>query len=156
MHDEPRVSRTSLFDEARGEFRDHGDIETVVMARIASLPENDFCHFARESFQDGVGFAYLRFDGTAGADAFIVDTSEVVRLHDDVVEAFFHTRPRNRHSGFDKPRVHRELLEQLAIQVLFGDHKACPDSVDQYEFAAFLAFIEGYQLVTNSLTHNQH
>lgn len=146
----------SHLDDARGELRCHTDVEIAIIRRIADLPKEDNCHFARESFQNGAGYAYTHVDGMSAPNALIVDDSDVVSIHRHVVDTFFSLRPKNRYIDPNKLQTYRDALEVLVIQVLLGESTNCPDWIDVYELEAFLAFIEGYQLVAHSVTHNQH
>ena len=150
------VVSASRLQEVRAEIRSHTDLEATILGRIAELPEDDFCHHSRESFQYGVGYAYMHVDAAPGSEVFTEDGFQTLRIRPDIITAFFHTRPKNKYLPIDIQTRYRETLEGLAIRICHGESVQPPDWIDCYELAAFLSFIDGYQLVANSVTHNQH
>lgn len=126
MEYEQRLTPQSRLFEARNELREHIDLETSLIEQINELPEDDFCHNARESLALGAGYAYLcRHD--------------VKHTEEDVFEAFFSLQPRNNY--VDEITVRR--TEQALIKALA---EPMDDTVDLYVLEELAAFIEGYEV----------
>lgn len=156
MRSELAPISVARLDDARAELRSHIDVELAVMGKIASLPEDDFCHFSRESFQHGAAYAFTRVEDTSGPEAFVIDDQEVPGVIHTVIDAFLCTRPQNKYLSPHQQQSLRHVLEHVAILLLLGEPIEYSHLSGSYEIEAFLAFVDGYQLVTRSVTHNQH
>lgn len=143
MEYERRISPNSLLFEARHELRRHLALETSLIEQIALLPEDDFCHHARESYQLGAGFAFFvppvnNFDPSMLDSAIISEMSE----------AYFATLPRNRYLDEVTLRHAHDTLSFAAFQ-----DDCQPDiNIDPYELEALKAFAEGCLTVSGHLS----
>lgn len=128
--------------EARHDLRANLILETTLIERIAELPEDDFCHFSREAFQMGAGYAYQQRE--------VEDVS-----FDDVLATFFATRPRNRYLDPEVVEAERSTVNQAAFWLLeTGEMPQLESHVDPYQVEAVAAFAEGF-MVTASLISSQ-
>lgn len=137
-HSNPReiISRSL---EARHNIRQHLALETVLVERIAELPEDDFCSTEVESLQLGAGYAqHLHELGELYAPMHAgIDDSEAI------LEAFFATRPRNRYLYEHEVAEHRKQIHEAVIT----PDLELPDHIDPYEVSAASRFLEGYLTV---------
>lgn len=138
MEQEYRVSPTSRLFEARHELREHLALETALIERICDLPEDDFCHSARECFQLGAGYAYLQREAS--------DISL-----ENIFEAFFSTQPRNKYLDQEVVAFRQKEISEAALELLeTGEMPKVESHIDIYQVEASAAFVEGY-LITASM-----
>lgn len=146
---ETRGDQISVLTCARNNIRDDPSIESLLIERVIALPEDTSCHFARESLQFGAGYAYSLVDDGNIRDILVCDEADNALVSPHIAEAFFATLPRNRHVSPSVARQHQEDISRLVARALRGEAiLPLPPSIDAYQFEAFIAFIEGYQLVT--------
>src|SRR5687768_5639031 len=93
---QPHEIANQLF-EARMALRTYPALETALIERISELPEDDFCHMARETFQMGAGYAFQQRD-------FGPKTAE------DMLATFFATQPRNRYLDSETVELERKTI----------------------------------------------
>jgi len=135
METQKRVSSLSLLTEARHELRSHLALETALIECIGELPEDDFCHQARETLQYGAAYAYSRRE-TGGADELA-----------HVFVAFFETQPRNRYLDDDVIREAQQRVIDAALEHLEDqDFEEIDPTLNQYTIEALAAFINGYRM----------
>lgn len=138
MEHEHRLSPTSRLFEARHELRQHLGLETALTERIGELPEDDFCHIARESFQMGAGYAYLH----RGIDVSL----------ESVFAAFFATQPQNRYLDQETVTLGRKEISEAALTLLkTGEMPDIKSHIDVYQVEASAAFTEGYLMTASML-----
>ena len=132
--------------EARLELRAMANLplETTLMKRIAELPEDDFCNFARESMQMGAGFAQLQRDeGNISSD--------------DIFAMFFATQPQNRYVDYETVSLQRRSVIQIATELLeSGNLPECDSYMDTYEVEAAAAFAEGFMIAFSFVPFQHH
>lgn len=136
VENEHRISPLSLLFEARHELRKHLALETVLIEKICELPEDDFCHDAREAMTLGAGYAYLQKDRDPGEDQWI-----------HVFAAFLALQPRSRYADPDVIREQHEKIIKAALD--WFDSPEPPEidpAVNQYTVEALVAFIEGFMI----------
>lgn len=129
---------TSELLRARDQLRSHLELETALIARTAELPEEDFCHDARHSFQLGAGCAYLK-------------QHEEMTL-DDVFAVYFDTQPQNRYIEREVIELERKRIAEAALNLL--DNCEMPkteDGIDPFQTESSAAFVEGYLLTVSLL-----
>ena len=133
---EQRVSPLSLLFEARLELRKHNELERVLIEKICELPEDDFCHSARESMSLGASYAYLQLNQ---------DDAEDQWTH--AFTAFLNLQPRNRYTDELTIRRNNEKIIKAALDRLDSDEPPEMDStVDKYVVEGLVAFIDGFTL----------
>lgn len=133
METDKRVSPLSLLFEARHELRQHLALETVLIERICELPEDDFCHDAREAMSLGAGYAYLHLE----------DDAEDQWIH--IFSVFLDLQPRSRYQDEAFTREKNEKIIKAALDWLDNDEPPEMDpAVNQYTVEALVAFIEGF------------
>ena len=143
MEHEYRLSPMSRLFEARHELRQHLALETSLIERICELPEDDFCHSARESFQLGAGYAYLQ----RGTDT----------PFETVFTAFFATQPQNRYLDPEAVSLARKEIADAALEFLeTGEMPTIENHIDIYQVEASAAFTEGYVMAASMLTHESN
>ncbi|MEO5499145.1 MAG: hypothetical protein ABIR46_01440 [Candidatus Saccharimonadales bacterium] len=126
--------------EARHNLRNHLALETMLIERIAELPEDDFCHFAREAFQIGTGYAQMLHEDSKLFDPSGYDSDYTAKI----LEGFFEIRPRNRYlRDYQILEYRKQIYEGVVSPEL-----ELPDHLDPYEVSAASHFLEGYLLVT--------
>lgn len=136
IENERRVSPLSLFFEARHELRKHDDLEDALIERICELPEDDFCHNARESMSLGAGYAYLQLDQDGAEDQWT-----------HVFTAFLALQPRSRYADELTVRRNNEKIIKAALDWLDSDEMPEIDpAVNQYVVEGMVAFINGFAL----------
>lgn len=143
MEYKQRISPTSLLFEARHELRRHLALETSLIERIAQLPEDDFRHHTRESYQLGAGFAYM----TSSLDEPALPLLDIATVS-YVSEAYFAVMPRNRYIDESTlKQAHDALASAVLDSILQQDILKRSINVDPYEHEALEAFVEGYLTV---------
>lgn len=138
MEYQPRLSPLSRLFEARIELTNHLALETALIERVHELPEDDFCHNAREALALGAGYAYLKKD---------VVNQENNDVH--VFLAFFATKPRNRY--LDQMSVRRNqqaLIKAVADKMNGHGQNTVDETVDPYEIEELEAFMDGYAITS--------
>ena len=134
IENEYRVSPLSLLFEARLELRKHIALETTLIEKICELPEDDFCHNARESMSLGAGYAYTQLDEADSENQWI-----------HVFTAFLDLQPCNRYLDEATVRASNEKIIKAALDWLDSDEPPEIDpSVNQYVVEGLVAFIEGF------------
>src|SRR6478735_1666898 len=118
METEHRISQLNPLFEARLRLRKHADLETDLIARIAEIPKDDFCHSARESFQLGAGFAYLRLEEYPSQQGRETELSAEEMI--TVFDTFFAIQPRNRYLTPDETQQQRK---EVTFAVLHPETK---------------------------------
>lgn len=145
-----RRDRIADFTKARNRLREESDMESLILERVAQLPEETSRHFARESFQYGAGYGLLCAEIELDDDVFTSNDSGELALSPTITSAFFDTLARNRHLD---PRIVSEYKESLSYLVARAYENyvimPLPPVIDAYQFEAFIAFIEGYLLVAS-------
>lgn len=143
-----RFDKISEYTYARNQLRNDPQIEQLILEHVARLPEESSRHFARESFQFGAGYAYSLIDDLISDEVFVCDEAGESNIAPMLAEAFFKTLPRNRHQHPEVVKEYEQTVAHLVAQA-YADHAVKPlhPSIDAYQFEAFVAFIEGYQLV---------
>ncbi len=126
--------------EARHNLRKHLALETMLIERIAHLPEDNYCCQDAEYFQIGAGYAQMLYEGTGAIDPFGYDTEYTAKM----LETFFETRPQNRYLHDYQVLEYRKQVHEAVISPELG----LPDHIDPYEVSAAELFLEGYLLVT--------
>lgn len=137
-HRQPHEIANRLL-EARVSLRSHIALETTLLERIGELPEDDFCHFARETFQMGAGYAYHQ-------------RHEAMTTIEDAFSIFFATQPRNRYLDHEVVVLEEKRVALAALQ--FVETGAMPDlesHIDPYQVEAAAAFTEGFMLASSLL-----
>ena len=129
--------------DARAELRQCSTIETVLIERIGELPEDDYCHHARESMQLGAGYALIAHQ--EGCVGYVTDMQHVFA-------AYFAVQPQNRYLSEEAYR-HQQLTTIEAAMKHLEDIQLEPHE-DPHDAAALAAFFEGYSIASNSL-HNK-
>lgn len=143
-----RFDQISEYTYARNQLRNDPQIEQLILEHVARLPEESSRHFARESFQFGAGYAYTVTDDSISDEVFVCDEAGESTVTPMVAEAFFNTLPRNRHRHPEAVEEYKQTVARLVAQAYANQAvKPLHPSIDLYQFEAFVAFIEGYQLV---------
>jgi hypothetical protein len=146
---ESRFGCKSQLINARNDLRIDSVIDALVIERVNTLPEDNFCHFARESFQLGAGYAHMASTETLGDEAMTSDAAGNITISRSIVKTFFDSLPQNRHMSPETAEGHQTAIANLAARALLGEiYAPLHPTVDVYQFKAFIAFIEGYRLVT--------
>ena len=141
MEHDYRVSPLSRLFEARHELRQYILLETALIERTDQLPEDDFCHIARESFQLGAGYAYLQRE----TDDISLET---------VFEAYFATQPRNKYPDPEVVTLEKKVISEAAMRLLeTGKIPELESHIDIYQVEASAAFAEGYSITASMLVH---
>lgn len=143
MEPDKRLSPLSLLFEARHELRTHLALETALIELTAELPEDDFCHQAREALQLGAGYAYQRRE--------TADDGEL----DHLVDAFFATQPRNRYQDtqdLQQRHLYPALLYRRYQRIVGELHPA----IDPYTVEALAAFIDGFEITRDYFADQNH
>lgn len=144
MENQHRINPTSLLFEARHRLRTHLAVETQLLQRTDQLPEDDFCHFSRESLQLGAGFAWLQ----AESDAF-PEEDEILPV---AIEAFLSSRPKNRHLDEETRQAESAAFTETLLKRLDNSEEGVvPPFLSPYEIEAAEAFVDGYLTVYTSL-----
>jgi len=136
IENEKRVSSSSQVLEARIELREHLMLEAVLMDKIGTLPEENFCRDPREAFARGAGYAYLGVlhGGTSDGDRH-------------VFSAFFDQQPQNKYLDEMTVRRNQNALIKAALDQFDSEEPMfIEDSVDPYKVEELMAFIEGYEI----------
>lgn len=134
MEIEHRVSSLSHLFEARHELRKHLVLETALIEQICELPEDDFCHQAREAMALGAGYAYLQKDKEPGEDQWI-----------HVFTAFFALQPRHRYEDPEVTRARQEEIIKAALDWYDSTEEPNIDPhINQYTVEGLAAFINGF------------
>jgi hypothetical protein len=124
--------------EARLELHANLALETELIERIAELPEDDFCHTARESFQMGAGYAWQQREAEEPA-------------LEDIFATYFATQPQNRYLDYEVVELERKTISKAALELLeTGETPTLESHIDPYRVEAAAAFTEGY-LITASM-----
>lgn len=141
-------NRISEYINARNNLRADSVTEQQILERVALLPVDGFRDFARESFQLGAGYGHAVTGDTLKDDIFICDETNELNIVPHIMQAFFNTLPRNRHIDPEHVVQYQQTVAALVAQA-YTNHSVKPlhPSIDTYQFEAFVAFIEGYQLV---------
>lgn len=132
-HRQPHEIANRLL-EARAALRSHITLEKLLIERISDLPEDDFCHTAREAFQMGAGYAYQQ-RGHRGISL------------EDVFVTFFALQPHNRYLDPEVIELERKKVSHAALQFLeTGTMPESEGHMDPYQVEAAAAFTEGYMI----------
>lgn len=137
----PHEFANQLF-EARHGLRTYETVDLVLLELTALLPEDDFCHFAREALQLGAGLAGLWHD-------------EQITDMEDVFEAFFATQPINRYRDAEERTLERKLIVSEVLRSL--ETEAVPENhptLDPFIIEAAAAFFRGYAVTAHILKTN--
>jgi hypothetical protein len=136
METPKRVSPLSLLIEARHELRSHLALETTLMQRISELPEDNFCHHARESLAYGAGYAHTEFARNEAEDQWC-----------HVFSAYFALQPRNKYLDEAVVRETNERVIKAALDWLDNDDMPVIDpDINQYTVEGLVAFVEGFAM----------
>lgn len=139
--------------DARNRIRTSIAIETVLMDRIGTLPEDNFCHQARESYQLGAGYAWLMHETDFNeTDSTLDSSNDVLGMGKerflDACNAFHQTKPRNKYASSEEEAFRRNALNHAVQSVLDADGRIdVSPEIDLYDLEEQLAFIEGVATV---------
>ncbi len=139
VHRKPHEIVNRLF-EARNDLRSHIPLETALIERISTLPEDDYCCTDIESLQLGAGYAHLLHEGQNIFEPAQYEAKYTMF----VLQAFFATRPINR---YRHEHMVYEQQKQICEAVLTPDI-GLSDHLDPYEVSAAAMFLEGYLMTT--------
>lgn len=147
-----RISPISLLFEARHELRKHLALETKLIECIDALPEDDFCHHARESLQLGAGYALLRLSHDLG---FTIENTRTAIDPESLRNAhatYFSIQPRNKYEPEDEAQErHKHLSDASLVRTYNRPRLDIEARVDPYELNALTAFTDGYIIVIDEL-----
>lgn len=126
--------------EARHNLRKHLTLETMLIERIAQLPEDDYCCQDAEYYQIGAGYAQMLHEHGSTVDPSGYNSNYTA----NILEGFFATRPRNRYLHDYHVLEHQKQIYENVL----SPKLELPDHIDPYEVSAARLFVEGYLLVT--------
>lgn len=138
-HRQPHEIANRLF-EARMALRCTDTLDNLLLARIAELPDDDFCRLDIEYFQAGAGYAYLLHEERISLDPSLYGTDHTAVI----LDTFFAIRPHNRYLHDHESLEYRKQICEAVLTPGIG----LPDHLDPYEVSAAAMFVEGYKLVT--------
>lgn len=149
-----RLSPQSVFLEARLVLRKYLALETSLIEAAERLPEDDFCHMARENLHLGAGCAYQALTEVGREQLTIRPVPNEVELFlspeelEKACSYFFLTRPRNRYLDEATDLQYRQQTCDAAFSYLF-DGESCDSNeiIDGYEVEGLAAFIRGFAMV---------
>lgn len=137
-HRQPHEIANQLF-EARMTLRNTIALDNLLLARIAELPEDDFCRMDTEYFQAGAGYAHMLYEDQVSLDPALYGSAHTAVI----LDTFFAIRPQNRYLYDHEVYEYRKQICEAVLTPGIG----LPEHLDPYEVSAATMFVEGYKLV---------